>query len=151
MTIETSNKAVPAYTLSVPQNTRTWEKREQIVESLIDGSEQCPTYSQIVNLATGERFNLLGERLQFFTDEQWSLLLNVLVMTFILPKSEEDRREALMFTLRQQVNDLLATLPKQSQDDVVNRASLLLTGRIESKQENNIFEEEVANVSTTEP
>lgn len=149
MTIEISNKAVPAYTLSVPQGSQSWEKREQIVESIIDGSQDCPAYSQIVNLATGERFNLLGERLQFFTNEQWSLLLNVLVMSFVLPKTEDDRREAVLLTLRQQVNDLLGTLPKQCQDDVVKRASLLLTPRIERKQEN-IFEKELDDVDHTE-
>lgn len=148
MTIETSNKAIPAYTLSVPQNSQSWEKREQIVESIIDGSQKCPAYSQIVNLATGERFNLLGERLQFLSDDQWSLLLNVLVMSFVLPKAEDERREALLLTLRQQVNTLIKTLPKQCQDDVVNRATLLLTPRIIEERQEDIFEKELSDDST---
>lgn len=116
-----------AYTISSP-TAQSWERRSQVVDHVIENATDVPAYSQIVNLADGQRFTLTGERLHIFDETQWTRMLNILVMCSLIIKRPASEQEALKLMLDSQLNELLQSLPKSHQDEVVNHAVRVLSG-----------------------
>lgn len=127
------------YTLSVP-TSETWSKRSDVVDHILEEGQGTPAYSQIINLESGERFNLLGERLHFLSDAQWSSLLNIITLTFLLTKKHDEEQVALRLMTQRTLNDFIELLPQRHQDDIVNRASLLLGANPEDLPNKNLLE-----------
>ena len=127
------------YALSVPKS-ETWSKRSEVVDHILEGGQGTPAYSQIINLESGERFNLLGERLHFLSDDQWSSLLNIITLSFLLTRKEQTEEVVLRLMAQRALNQFIEMLPMQCQDDIVNRASLLLGANPEDSTSNDLFE-----------
>jgi len=123
---DATNSPQSGYKIVSPQ-ANAWGKRSDAVDHIMDNAESIPAYSQIVDMSTGNRFNLLGERLHIMSEETWSQLNTILVLCFIASSTEAPQRDAVLLMLRSQLNDLLSTLPKSHQDEVVERAMRLMS------------------------
>ena len=123
------------YALSSPTLANMWERCSAVVAHVISSADDVPAYSQIVNLANGERFSLTGERLHLLDEQQWARLLNLLVLTSLLIKRPPQEQEVLKLMLEQQYDEFMSTMPQSHQDEVVNHAIQLLSSKAEPNLE----------------
>ena len=126
------NSSEANYKLLSPQAT-AWSKRSDVVDHIMANAEGVPAYSQIVDVSTGNRFNLLGERVHILSEEQWSAINTILVLCFVASSTEAPARDAVLLMLRSQINGLLSAFPQSYQDEVVERASRLLSKQSDDK------------------
>lgn len=126
------NSSEANYKLLSPQAT-AWSKRSDVVDHIMANAEGVPAYSQIVDVSTGNRFNLLGERVHILSEEQWSAINTILVLCFVASSAEAPARDAVLLMLRSQIDSLLSAFPQSYQDEVVERASRLLSKQSDDK------------------